>query len=208
MFDSTPPPVQFERSPVVIAHEKQDVGDNSLFNRTYGDAIVAQKTPAISTGQIESMNVPQGWVARGNVRLPAGASLVEYHPPGVDSVRINSFYRGSRLADQTSEAFKNSLAAPPHTLQSKELASLGPLLGDKTKDFDIYFAKTEDLNGKRVLSVEGRYKSGNQASEKTIYADSDGSGSAVQEISYSAQGREYLKYLTDAENAYKSIVWK
>ena len=154
------------------------------------------------------MTVPHGWVARKDVHLPAGAGLTEFHAPGNDNIRLNSYYRGSRVNPAAAAAFKDCLAKPPHQLQSKELTDLAEVLGDKSSDFDIFFARTADLNGKRVLSVEGSYKDKDHTGSKTIYVDSDGSGSAVQEISYSATGKDYPSHLSEAEKAFKSIIWK
>jgi hypothetical protein len=198
---------RYEQQIVMIAQTKLDPSAESLFNRTFGKAMPDQK-PVISTGQIEAMSVPDGWVKRDDVNLQAGAGLVEYHPPGHDNICLNSFYRGSRVSTEAAAAFKDCLAQPPHQLQSKELKALQEILRDKSSDFDIYFAKTSDLNGKRVLSVEGRYKDPNHTGSQTIYVDSDGTGSAVQEISYTASGKDYQNNLAQAHKAFKSIIWK
>ncbi len=59
-----------------------------------------------------------------------------------------------------------------------------------------------------VLLVEGSYKDKDHTGSKTIYVDSDGTGSALQEISYSAPGKDYAAHASEAEKALKSISWK
>ena len=124
------------------------------------------------------MAVPQGWERRADARLPAGAGLVEFHPHGQDSVRLNSFYRGRRIDSESARAFQETLAKPPHQLRAEEIGALRNVLRDKASDFNIFFARTVDLNGKRVLAVEGCFKDKEHTSARTIYVDSDGSGSA------------------------------
>jgi hypothetical protein len=79
---------------------------------------------------------------------------------------------------------------------------------DKSHDFEVRSEKTEDLNGKRILSVEGEYKDSGHTGSQTLYVDSDGTGSAVQEISYTASGQDYKLNMNKAQQAFKSIIWK
>jgi len=182
----------------------------ALFNQVFhGDSMTdASVSAKISTGQIESMDVPEGWVKRENSALRAGASLVEYHPPEHDDIRFNSFYRGSRVSEKSARNFRECLNKPAHSLESNERLALSEVLRDKSYDFQVLSAKTEDLKGKRVLSIEGRYNDSEHTSSRTIYVDSDGTGSAVQEISYTASGPDYQAHLAQAQKAFQSIIWK
>ena len=187
---------------------KLDPAVESLFNRTFQSSPSHKGGDVISTGQIQSLPVPKGWELRPDVRLPAGAGLTEYHAPGHDDIRLNSFYRGSKVSDQAAQAFKDCLAKPPHQLQDNEIKALSEVLRDKARDFDIFFASTQDINGKRVLHVEGSYKDSAHTSSQTDYVNADGSGSVVQEISYTASGKDYSAHLSEAQTALKGIVWK
>jgi hypothetical protein len=191
-----------------VAQNKLDPGADALFHKTFmqGGA-KSSHNPIITTGQIEALAVPDGWIKRKGVRLPAGAGLVEYHPPGHDDIRLNSFYRGSRISDDAARAFKECLAKPPHDVTPDELQTLSQVLRDKSYDFKGS-ARTEDLNGKRVLIVQGHYTDKEHTGSQTIYVDSDGTGSAVQEISYTASGQDYQMSLDKAQKAFKSIIWK
>lgn len=170
-----------------------------------------QSGAIISAGQIESMQVPAGWVRRQVDHLPGLASLVEYNPPDNPNTRLNSFYRGQRISTAAAETFKACLAKQPHSINSNELKSLSAVLRDKAHDFRVLFALTEDLNDKRVLVVEGRYQ-GSSVQSITYYVDSDSTGSAVQEISYTADqtkdNPDFTKHLLPVTKAFRSIVWK
>jgi hypothetical protein len=183
------------------------VFDTTSMNHAMNNSMNQDKSSIISTGQIESMNVPTGWVKRGKVSLRAGAGLVEYNPVGQENVRLKSFYRGNSVSDEAASAFKDCLNKPPHLLKPEELKGLSEILRDKAYDFKGS-AKTEDLNGKRVLVLEGRYSDEKHTSTQTIYVDSDGTGSAIQEIAYTASGKDYTANLVKAQKAFKSIVWK
>ncbi len=197
-----------DQPPYVMAQKQLDSATDSLFNRIFRNNQTLTDQQQISTGQIQAMAVPAGWERRADSQLPAGAGLTEFHAPGQDNVRLNSFYRGSRVGAEAARAFHECLAKPPHQLHANEIKALSQVLGDKDDGFDIFFARTVDLNGKRVLSVEGSFKDKDHTSEKTIYVDTDGTGSAVQEISYAACGKDYQRYLGEAEKAFRSIVWK
>ena len=175
---------------------------------TTGAFLPSKGGAVIFTGQIEAISVPNGWVARKAVSLPTGVGLIEYHPVGHNDIRLNSYYRGMRIGAEAALAFKDSLAQPPHALKSAELKALSMVLRDKSYDFEIIFARTEDLNGRRVLSVEGTYKDPAHTRSRTIYVDSDHTGSVVQEISYTASSKDYQNHLTEAETALKSIIWR
>jgi microcompartment protein CcmK/EutM len=156
------------------------------------------------------MNVPEGWVKRDGVKLKANAGLVEYHPAGDNDVRLNSYFRGNRISDDGAKAFTDCLNGAVHAIAkgSEELKSLSEVIDDKSGNFNISSAFTEVLNGKKVLVVEGAYKDAEHTTSRSVYVDSDGTGSVVQEISYTAPGSIYKTHLPAAEKALKSIKWK
>lgn len=200
---------------VRVSQSKYDSSADNLFEKTFFNDKMASSTQAImsesmSTGQINSMDVPTDWVKRDGVHLRAGAGLDEYHPAGNNDVRLNSFYRGQRISFDAAKAFKDCLSNAPHQIAkgSDELTSLSEVLNDRSRNFNVTQVYTEILNGKKVLIVEGAYKDAEHTTSKTIYVDSDGTGSAIQEISYTAPGALYKAHLPAAENALKSITWK
>jgi len=211
-----------EESPEFI-HGK----DDSLFNRifTIGDTISntigdtigntlgsgrANGGETMSIGQVHSMSIPEDWVKRGGLDSKAMSGLSEYHPAGHHDVKLNSFYRGMRIGADAAQAFKECLEQAPHLIEkgSEELHGLTEILGEKARNFNIGKAFTEVLNGKKVLVVEGSYKDAEHTTSQTRYIDSDGTGSAVQELSYTAPGALFKAYKAAAEGAIKSIIWK
>lgn len=165
----------------------------------------------IDRGQISRMSMPSGF-ERGQTigGTYANDSFQDYHLKSNADVKFYFDYRGSRMGAQSSRSFHDLLAKPAHALTAQELESMHQVLGanrSNKDDFRISSATTEDLNGKRVLKIEGNYpKHGLNA--RTIFVDTDGTGSAVQEITFQAPAAEFLKHKASSDNAFKSIHWK
>jgi hypothetical protein len=182
------------------------VGDRST---TPGD----DDHPEISNlGQIETMTLPDGWVGGRPYRFSGGVgtrSFHEVHPPEMPKARLCFYYRGLPVYKEAGDIFRDVLDEAPHELSEAEYASLHEVLSDKARaeDFTVAFARTEELNGKNVLVVLGRYK---EIEEDTysILVDASGDGRVIQEIIYQAPAESFREYLSAATDAIKSITWK
>lgn len=160
-------------------------------------------------GQIDKMTLPQGW---GDGKLPAGATtsgtLKLFSPPGDAESRLGFFYRGQRVSDGSAAAFKRVLESPAHALSPSEISELKEVMRDKDpSSFKTLSVRTEDLAGRRVLIVEGTYTSFNHDAY-SIYVDSDGTGSAVQELWFEAPKVSYSKQLKFVKDSFATIKWK
>ena len=164
----------------------------------------------VSLGQIDQIDIPPGW-QEGTAQKPTGGSSLfrEFHPADNPEVRLCFYYRGRRISEEAGQAFHSMLEQPPHVLKPEELQPLREVLREKlnSKDFNLLFAKTEEMNGKRVLVVEGAYNN-SQLKTRELFVDSDGTGTAVQEIYYQAPRNDYARFQPAALSALKSIRWK
>ncbi|CAN5521563.1 hypothetical protein BH11CYA1_BH11CYA1_03360 [soil metagenome] len=162
-------------------------------------------------GQISSMTMPANFESGKQVSGTfANNNFKEYHLSSNANVKFYFEYRGSRMGAESSRVFHDTLERAPHSLTPQEIESLHQVLGanrSNKEDFKINSAKTEDLNGKRVLTIEGRYPQ-HGLSARTIFIDSDGTGSAVQEVTFQAPTAEFFKNTSVSLNALKSIRWK
>lgn len=164
----------------------------------------------ISIGQIDEMKLPSGWQEGPEAKPTGGSSLYrEFHPADHPDVKLNFYYRGRRISEQAGKTFHDLLQKPAHILQGAELDGLKEVLRDKSnpESFKTLMAKTEDIAGKRVLVVEGHYPA-SDLETRSLFIDSDGTGTAVQEVFYQAPRADYSKYLPAANTAIKSIIWK
>ncbi len=161
-------------------------------------------------GQISCMELPSGWEKGADEeKRQHSATYHEYHPEGDPSCQLGFYYRGRRTSENAGHNFHEVLNKPVHSLSRSEFDSLKETIRDKfnSTDFHATNARTVDINGKRVLLLEGRYNE-IQQDAKHIFVDADGTGTAVQEIFFQAPKDKFANYAKTAERAMKSIRWK
>jgi hypothetical protein len=173
-----------------------------------GDRLTA--APSIIVGQVQYMCLPAGWLEEPQEKNGAPGILSHYyHPPEKPDVQLCFYFRGHKVSRAASVAFHDVLDKPAHMLALNEIKSVKEIIGDRAdpQKFAIVLARTEDWNGRRVLTVEGRYYQ-HQCDTHAMLIDADGTGSTVQEIFYQAPKAEYLHYLQQVKAALQSIEWK
>jgi hypothetical protein len=165
-----------------------------------------------SPGQIRKITLPKGW-DQTFTEPHTGIGNRAYNEVRLHSdksVAMSFFYRGDSLRDENqARSFQEILRGQPHMLTPKEISSIPEVLQDKAKqsDFAILSARTQNISGKNVLIVEGRYKALQQDSYH-MYIDSDGSGRHVQEVFYQAPKDKFASHLRAAKESLNSIRWK
>src|ERR1700733_11103789 len=116
----------------------------------------------VNHGQIERLTLPDGWSEDLSVkRAKIGSrSSRQFHPKETSEARLHLFYRGFPISASEGKCFASVLSSSPHTLLSSEIKALAAVLGQRANSasFMILSLRTEDLNGRRVLVLEGRYK--------------------------------------------------
>lgn len=166
--------------------------------------------PSIIVGQVQYMCLPAGWLEGPAARNGAPGILFRYyHPPEKPDVQLCFYFRGHKVSRAASVAFHDVLDKAAHMLALNEIKSVKEILGDRAdpQKFAIVLARTEDWNGRRLLTIEGRYYE-RQLDTHAILIDADDTGSTVQEIFYQAPKADYLHYLQQAKAAFQSIEWK
>lgn len=160
-------------------------------------------------GQIANMAMPEGWVPGERVNNIVGnSSFRQFHPKNSPEARLCFYYRGRRIAQSAGTRFLQLLSKEPHLLNAKEIAEVAAVLRDKAHaGFKLFKAKTERINGKMVLIVEGRFVE-IQQDARCMFIDTDGSGTAIQELYFQAPSSKYLSYAGQARQAMESILWK
>jgi hypothetical protein len=168
------------------------------------------ETAIVSRGAVLCMNLPEGWLwGKRKSRDESQFSFLEFHPDGKPTVMLWFFYRGQKLNDTAAHSFRNLLAQLPHLLTPQEISAVSAVVREKGKPefFELISARTEQLNGKMVLQLQGRYKAG-QEGAYSLYIDSDGTGSTVQELHFQAHKDEYRHYINEARKSFSSIIWR
>lgn len=167
-----------------------------------------QQLKVKNLGQVKHIEIPTGWVAKLD-RDDSQPYLKEYSPQDRADVKLIFYYRGSRVDRQSGIDFHNILKLAPHDLPPAEKLSLVFVLRDigATDLFETLSMRTDNINRKTVLLTEGLWRKSN-LHNLAIFVDTDGTGTAVQEIHYTAPPAVYLKYLPTIKDAIKSIKWK
>ncbi len=166
-------------------------------------------TAVTNIGAVDSMDLPQGWTKGKEVSGIAGlGSASSFNAPSNKEIEMTLFDRGTRYSANAA-AFHEILSKPPHVLTPKELESLGAILGTygDSRAFKMSACKTESINGKNVIVIEGNWKEVNHDSY-SILANPDGKGETVQEIYFKAPHNDYGAYLNSAKQSMKAIRWK
>lgn len=162
-----------------------------------------------NVGAVDKLTLPTGWAAGKEINGIGGLGRSQqYLAPGSTDVELTFFDRGRRY-NSNAAAFNEVLTKPAHALSADEQKSLGSILGnyEDARAFKMESCKTEDLNGKRVLVIQGTWNATAHRSHSVLVSP-DGSGSTVQEVFYKAPAADYNKHLPAIQSALKTIRWK
>jgi hypothetical protein len=160
-------------------------------------------------GAVEGMRIPGEWVEwRRDIGI---FHKLGFHARGRSDVNVYSYFVWSPESRKDSEGFLQALKNPPHPLARDEIQSLKPVIDRLTEsapgEFDIRSAKTQDLNQRRVIVVEGRWTK-HRVDAYTILVDASGCGKLAQQLAYTAPTADYRRRLADAQAAFASIFWR
>lgn len=170
----------------------------------------ADFTDVFEIGPIGHIRLPGSWFKGEEKKHVVGRSdFVSYWNSNNHEVKFCFFFRGSLTSNTAAQDFKAALSLEPHKLSAKEIESLAEILWDKANSnkFSLLLAKTEDLNDRRVLMVEGSFKDWGLFT-RSYFIDCDKSGSIVQEVFFIAPKGDYQKYYIQADKAFNSIFWR
>ena len=139
-------------------------------------------TQIIDHGQIKLLNLPEGF-EEISIGEPQSETLREFQIPDQEKVRLCLFYRGYPVSKKAGDFFRNLLAGKPHVLKSEEIRNLAEILDDAAYPdlFIPFIIKTELINDKAILSVEGRWKQ-QEWDTTSLFIDADGSGCIIQQV--------------------------
>lgn len=158
-------------------------------------------------GHLKSIALPRSFVA--GEQNAATKFLQQFHCEAEPSVRLAFSFRAQRLSPGAAINTAAVLSKPAHSLDQSELYFLRELLLEKAfTGFKVYFAKTEEHNGKKVIVVEGQHLKW-QLHSRTMYIDADSArpGSLWQEITYQAPTDQFNRYFFNVMKSLKSIEW-
>lgn len=165
---------------------------------------------ATDIGQVARLALPEGFVEGKERSGEVGNNhFKDYHLANDPEIQLYFQYRGHRINRAAAGAFRDLLAKQTGTVSADELKKIREVLDDKSnpKDFRVDLAKTQDINGKRVLIVEGFYRLWDLRA-RTVFVDADETGSVVQEITFQVPSSKIGKHYASGVKALESIQWK
>ncbi len=134
----------------------------------------------------------------------------EFYSEDEPEVRISFKIAGHRLSPNAASNIHSILGRPTHNLDKLDIDSIRELLSEKAsaEKFKMFFAKTEDHRGKKVLVIEGQFKE-LQMHSRTMYVDFDLqlAGSYSQEVTFQAPPKLFNKYFIRVMKSLKTIEW-
>lgn len=223
-FGDVPPPPKSHQLP------PETKSDDALIHTLFVPRErVDQQTTLVDLGRIGMLALPQGWV-KGRDTSTEGGYARQFHPQEpnaigelVDkgSVQMLFSYRGHRLSDDASKAFRDLIDSAPGDGRSRVLppgkvqeSPLNEVLGDlgHKNTFRIISARIEKMNGEPALVVEGKYAN-YDINAKLVFIDGErnsrqNGNAPVQEIAVMAPTKEFYKYAMRANAALNEIEWK
>lgn len=155
------------------------------------------------------MNLPDGWTEIKQAPREDLVHIKEFVSPLNSETKVMFYYRGRRVDKNTGDSFVHILSQDDHELTAEEFGTITIVLNNASIPdyFQVSSCRTETINGKRVLLVEGIWKDGGLLN-LGVFIDSDKTGTAVQEVHYVAPQEHYASYIGDIEKAISEIVWK
>lgn len=162
-------------------------------------------------GCIARMDLPENWLhlpqkKRNEFDLD---TLIKFSAPENNEVQICFHSRGRPITEMQAEKFREILRKEPHTLSADEWRRIHEVLNRMAtpEECTIASVRTELIKERMVLVAEGRWKD-SEYNMYSVFIDSDGSGSIIEEIYFAAPRSDYYKHLTRARQAIKSVEWK
>lgn len=161
-------------------------------------------------GRLRNLQLPEGWLnARELLGQVGNSYLIYFTPPTKPDVQICFHFRGKLLKAEYGSKFESLLSSPAHHLSLAETQRIVKVIGNQASSevFELEQARTEDINGVTVLSIQGRYCDIDRYTY-SIYINGSNQGCAVQEIYFLAPTSEYVQHLPEFLRTIRSINWQ
>ncbi len=159
-------------------------------------------------GCVKSMNLPPGWIDQSKPRPAfAGPYWRIFRPSPDGRAHLSFFDRGRPVTESAVNALHALLAAVPATLTPADLQSLGEVLREAylVDEFTFKYARTELLNAKPVIVIEGQW---NELQEDCLWIiTAEPQSNWICEIIYQAPKSEFAVHFETIVNCLKTIQW-
>lgn len=151
------------------------------------------------------VRVPDTWLQVKTDGLAPQIVSYGVRPAESESVLLCIFFSGRKIVNPV--PLLSVLRESRHRLMQSELAEIREVLREKSLEnhFKIMLAKTEEINGQNVLSIDGMYTK-HQYMSTVKYIQSPRDPRIISEVSYTTLTKDYFRYLVEAQSCFDSIV--
>lgn len=167
-------------------------------------------------GQIEQMILPKGWIetsprARGLYCFAGLSHFFEFRPPDSPETAICHWSRGLSgrfLSPSASTLLLSLTGGCAHNLSEPEINAAKEIFAPhNSQDLLLSACRVGDLNGKRLLMMEGSWR---QAGDRVfaMFYPAEPGGSMVEQLHFEAPEGEWERYMERAVEVFRSIVWR
>jgi hypothetical protein len=160
-------------------------------------------------GAVKAIQLPDGWVEKEVQREPLSLLNVRrFQSPSEPGVQVQFVSRGCRYSSTVAGRLSTFLQREASPLTADEYRQLAPLLLDLADEsmFELHGVCTFDLNGRRVLLVQGRWRP-QQYWLTTVFIDVYGTGEVVEEVICIAPFAKHLEIQAMLDGILRSIEW-
>jgi hypothetical protein len=172
----------------------------------------SDRTPSVvDLGQIAGFRPPVGWL-----ELPPDRSVADgrsygrdFSPPADPGAVLSIYFRGSLVSPASADCFAVLLAGLPHELAVREIDACAQVLSRMADQdaFEMRSLATADIGGRRVLVVDGEWKTTRKQFHGLMIA-TDGAGREIQEIFFEAPPDSFTKHINEVVEAIRAVEWK
>lgn len=156
------------------------------------------------------METPENWLNLGSDSMPHMVqTIVRFVCPTSDNTQLLFRFRGHPVDPDSGRQFIKLLQANQKMLLPSEMQSIQTIINDINidSDFRILAARLESINGRKVVTLQGRWWE-SAMDALSIYIAADDEGSYIQEIHYLAPKDEFASHMPVIKRALASIQWK
>lgn len=160
----------------------------------------------IDHGRIKRIKIPDRWIK--DEPLDEWTEIVSFHSPEDSETKLSFYFRGKPIDSSSASNFQTLLSQPPHTLDTNEISKIEVIIHNASEPeyFDLKSANTDDLNGQRVLIVEGYWKL-SDVDSYGIFLDSEGGGKIIDEIYFLSPPSNFRQILPQIKSCLQTIEW-
>lgn len=162
----------------------------------------------VTQAPVEALVLPLGWFEDEPDCGPLPSAFKrQFRSFATPTSELFIFYRGQPIDAESCESLMRLLSERAQILTKSKVSSISRVLGNMAQEsvFRALMIRTETIQERNVLSVEGRWSNGNDA--YSLFMPEEPGSSIIIELHYQAPKEEFRKNLAAMKAAFSSLTW-